>query len=109
MENKLNLAAQLTEKVQKEYDVYIESLYRMVVDEVINNSYKTVMMNELKILIEKYSCELLEEWQIELLLNIENLLETLFYNWIHFDSTEEDIYKEFVFGYWNREYLRENN
>ena len=109
MENKLNLVAQLTKKVQREYDVYIESLYRMVVDEVINNSYKTVMMNEFKTLIENYSSDLLKEWQIELLLNTENLLETLFYDWIHFDATEEDIYKEFVFDYWNREYLRENN
>ena len=109
MENKLNLVVQLTKKVKREYESYIESLYKMAVDDIINFSYKTVMMNELKTIIENYSCELLEEWQIELLLNIDNLLETLYYDWIHFDATEESIYKDFLFDYWTWKYLSKNN
>ena len=107
--DKLDLLAQLDNKIHREHDAYKQNLYRMTVDEVIQNSYKTVMFNEFVYILENYAGDMLENWQIELLLTVENLLELLYADWINFDSEEGDVYKEFVFGYWNWEYLQKEN
>ena len=108
-ENKLCLLEQLNMKIHTEHNRYTESLYRMDVDDVIQNSYKTVMMNEFMCILENDTGDMFEDWQIELLLKVENLLETLYRDWVDFDSDESEIFKEFVFGFWNWEYLQAEN
>ena len=108
--NKLDLLAQLQDKINGEYDEYKQNLYRMTVEEVILNSYKTVMLNEFKEIINRFAGDYYEDWQLKKLLKVENLLELLYADWIEFDSDEQDIYKEFIFGgYWDWEYLQKEN
>lgn len=101
IDNKLCLLAQLNDKIHSEYSAYRDELYHMTLDEAVQNSYKTVMMNEFMCILENYTGDILEDEQIKILLKKKNLLELLYQDWLKFDSAENDIYKEFVFGYWN--------
>lgn len=102
-EDKECLNAQLKEKIQKEYDIYIEKLRHMTTDEIIENSYKTAMLKEFVTCFENnFNLDNhLTDCQIKLLLNFSNILETLYTHWLTYDSDEFEIYEEFVFGYWN--------
>ena len=97
------LIAQLQEKIQKEYDGYLEELRHQTVDEIIENSYKTAMLKEFVTCFENYSDELTDINFIKYLLQYNNLLENLYEDWKKYDSDEFEIYKEFVLYFWNAE------
>ena len=99
------LIALLKDKITKEYDVYIEELRHKTVDEVIENSYKTTMLKEFKTCLESYTQFHLEDYQIKLLIGASNILERLYDHWLTYDSDEFEIYKEFVFDFWDWEAL----
>ena len=97
------LVAQLQEKIDKEFDVYKEKLRHQTVDEIIDNSYKTAMLKEFIVCFHS-NYEIEDHFnisQIKQLLKFSNILETLYEHWITYDSDEFEIYKEFVFVYWN--------
>ena len=100
------LIALLKDKVTKEYDVYIEELRHKAIDEVIENSYKTTMFKEFKTCFENYTQLHLENYQIKLLIRTSNILERLYEHWKTYDSDEFEIYKEFVFEFWNWDQLK---
>lgn len=103
------LIALLKDKITKEYDVYIEELRHKTVDEVIENSYKTTMLKEFKTCLESYTQFHLEDYQIKLLIGASNILERLYDHWLTYDSDEFEIYKEFVFEFWDWKALEEEN
>lgn len=96
---------QLEDKVNKEYTDYINSLYDLDAEEIIECSYKTVMLKRFKNIISYDSDAHLDEWQIAKLLEVENLLELLYADWLKHDDSEYDILGEFVFGYWDWNYF----
>lgn len=96
---------QLEDKVNKEYTDYINSLYDLDAEEIIECSYKTVMLKRFKNIISYDSDAHLDEWQIAKLLEVENLLELLYADWLKYDDSEYDILGEFVFGYWDWNYF----
>jgi hypothetical protein len=103
------LYEQLMEKLQKEMQDYKEKLQDMTVDEVINEAYKFTMLKEFVKCFEVFSKDYLTNEQFKNLLNVkDNLLEILYNDWINYDSEEQSIYKEFIFGYWNWEELEAN-
>ena len=103
------LIAQLQEKIQKEYDIYLEELRHMTTDEIIENSYKTSMLKEFVTCFENYSDELTDINFIKYLLQYNNLLENLYEDWKKYDSDEFKIYKEFVLYFWNAEIYNDDN
>lgn len=106
---KNSLYAQLMLKIHTELFAYKEILYRMTVDEVINEAYKFTMLKEFVKCFEVFSKDYLTNEQFKNLLNVkDNLLEILYNDWINYDSEEQSIYKEFIFGYWNWEELEAN-
>ena len=104
------LIAQLQEKIQKEYDVYVEELRDMTTDEIIENSYKTSMLKEFVTCFESSSDKITDVKFVKYLLRYENLLENLYEDWKKYDSDEFKIYEEFVLYYWNAdEYNQEGD
>lgn len=97
------LIAQLQEKIQKEYDIYIEKLRDMTTDEIIENSYKTSMLKEFVTCFESSSDKITDVKFVKYLLRYENLLENLYEDWTKYDSSEFKIYEEFILYYWNAE------
>lgn len=95
------LYAELQEKVGREYNEYIKSLHDMTADEIIEKSYETVMLQEFKTVIEKRAENRFGIDQLHRLLQIDNVLDTLYQDWLQFDSDEMDVYEEFVLGYWD--------
>lgn len=106
MSNKNGLLAQLENKVNKEYTDYINSLYDLDAEEIIECSYKTIVLGSFKNIISYDSDAHLDEWQIAKLLEVENLLELLYADWLRFADSVYDEYKEFVFGYWSWDYFK---
>lgn len=98
---KKRLYAELQVKIEREYGDYMDSLYHLSVEDVIGNSYKTVIMSEFKGILENSSMESLGLAELEKIIQIDNLLEKLYNKWIGFDSDEIEVYKEFVFGNWD--------
>ena len=103
------LIAQLQEKIDEEFDVYLEELRHMTTDEIIENSYKTSMLKEFVTCFENYSDELTDINFIKYLLQYNNLLENLYEDWKKYDSDEFKIYKEFVLYFWNAEIYNDDN
>ena len=106
MSNKNGLLAQLENKVNKEYTDYINSLYDLDAEEIIDCSYKTIMLESFKNILSYDSGEYFDEWKISNLLEVENLLELLYTDWLRFADSVYDEYREFVFGYWNWDYFK---
>lgn len=106
MSNKNGLLAQLENKVNKEYTDYINSLYDLDAEEIIECSYKTIMLGSFKNILSYDSGEYFDEWKISNLLEVENLLELLYADWLRFADSVYDEYKEFVFGYWSWDYFK---
>ena len=105
MDGKNTLLKQLGNKINKEYTDYINSLYDLDAEEIIECSYKTVMLKSFKNIISYDSDAHLDEWQIAKLLKVENLLELLYADWLKYDDSEYAILGEFVFGYWDWNYF----
>lgn len=97
------LIAQLQEKIQKEYDIYLEELRHKTVDEIIENSYKTFILKEFVSCFEICSNKLTDIKFVKYLIQYENLLENLYEDWKKYDSDEFKIHREFVLYYWNTE------
>lgn len=98
-ENKKSLLEQLSEKIGKEHDNYIKSLYRMDADDIIKYSHKTVMLNEFVCVFDNEIDDTLEDFELQALINVENLLELLYKEWMRSGNDQYDIYKEFVFDH----------
>lgn len=109
IENLNCLIAQLMDKIQSEYDVYIEKLRHLSVDEIIEKAYKTSMIKEFKCCIENSDYEITDIELIRYLIQYDNLLENLYEDWKKYDSDEFEIYKEFVFGYWNKNDINDSH
>lgn len=93
------LIAQLQEKLQKEYDVYIEHLRHEDTDTIISKSYKTIMLRSfLNCFID--SSDLLTYTMIIELIKYENVLEDLYEDWIYYHEDKIGIHKDFIFGHW---------
>lgn len=105
MSNKNGLLAQLENKVNKEYMDYINSLYDLDAGEIIKSSYKTIIFEEFKNILAYDAATYFDEWKISNLLEVENLLELLYADWLKYDDSEYDILGEFVFGYWDWNYF----
>lgn len=103
------LIAQLQEKIQKEYDIYIEELRDMTTDEIIKNSYKTSMLKEFVTCFGSSSDKITDVKFVKYLLRYENLLENLYEDWTKYDSSEFKIYEEFILYYWNAEEYNEGD
>ena len=106
MSNKNGLLAQLENKVNKEYMDYINSLYDLDAGEIIKSSYKTIIFEEFKNILAYDAATYFDEWKISNLLEVENLLELLYIDWLKFEDSVYDEYREFVFGYWSWDYFK---
>lgn len=100
-----SLYAQLMLKIHQELFSYKESLYRMTVDEVIEEAYKLTMFKEFICVFETFATNYLNITQLKDILKISNILESLYEHWLHYVSEEQEIYHEFIFGVWAEEKL----
>ena len=97
------LYARLIMKLQCELFSYKEKLYRMTVDEVMNEAYKLTMLREFVKVFETQAKERLNAKQINFFLRMDNALEYLYEVWLGYNSTEQEIYADFLFTNWNWE------
>lgn len=106
MSKKDGLLSQLENKVNKEYTDYINSLHDLDAGEIIDCSYKTIIFKEFKNILAYDAATYIDEWRISKLLEVENLLELLYIDWLKFEDSVYEEYKEFVFGYWSWDYFK---
>lgn len=97
------LYARLIMKLQCELFSYKEKLYRMTVDEVMNEAYKLTMLREFVKVFETQAKERLNAKQVNFFLRMDNALEYLYEVWLGDDSNEQEIYADFLFTNWNWE------
>ena len=98
MKNIDMLRKQLYEKVQHEFDIYIEKMKNSTPEEVLHNSYKLGICEDFLIIFE--IDERLNEKQIKALLKVDNLLSKCYEHWRENDCTHvgsiETAIKEFA-------------
>lgn len=97
------LYARLMMKLQCELFSYKEILYRMTVDEVMDEAYKLTMLKEFVKIFETQSKETLNVEQFNFFLRMDNALEYLYATWLGYDSNEREIFADFLFEGWNWE------
>lgn len=97
------LYARLMMKLQCELFSYKETLYRMTVDEVMDEAYKLTMLKEFVKIFELYSKERLNAKQFNFFLRMDNALEYLYDVWLGYDSDERVVFADFLFKGWNWE------
>lgn len=97
------LYARLIMKLHCELFSYKEKLYRMIVDEVIEEAYKLTMLKEFVKIFETQSKENLNSKQFNFFLRMDNALEYLYEVWLAEDTNEREIYADFLFKDWNWE------
>ena len=97
------LYARLMMKLQCELFSYKETLYRMTVDEVMEEAYKLTMLKEFVKVFESKSKETLNAEQFNFYLRMDNALEYLYDVWLGEDTNEREIYADFLFKDWNWE------
>ena len=90
---KNSLYAQLMLKIHEELFAYKEKLYRMTVDEVMEESYKLTMFKEFVCVLEIFATEYFQLEQLKRVIKTSNLLETLYERWIHYESEEQEDWK----------------
>ena len=100
-ENLNCLYARLMIKLQCELFSYKETLYRMTVDEVMDEAYKLTMLKEFVNVFECYAKEELNANQFHFYLRMNNALQFLYDAWLAHDSEEQEIYKRFLFEGWD--------
>jgi hypothetical protein len=88
-------------KLQCELFSYKEKLYRMTVDEVMNEAYKLTMFKEFVKIFETQSNKVLNAEQFNFFLRMNNVLEFLYNAWLTHDSNEGEIYANFLFKGWD--------
>ena len=101
---KKSLKAQLLDKLNKEFDNFKEILHSLTVDEVIELAYKYVMFKEFICVFESFADTHLSKSRIINFLNQNNLLDSLYNEWMRYESEEQEIYKEFIFGVYDEEF-----
>ena len=84
----------------------LDEFGRLDAEEIIDCSYKTIMLESFKNILSYDSGEYLNEWKISKLLEVENLLDLLYIEWLKFEDSVYDEYREFVFGYWSWDYFK---
>ena len=97
------LYARLIMKLHCELFSYKEKLYRMNVDEVIEEAYKLTMLKEFVKIFETQSKENLNSKQFNFFLRMDNALEYLYDVWLAEDTNEREIYADYLFKNWNWE------
>lgn len=75
-----DLEAKVYEKVQKEYDNFIEKIKQLPIDEIIERSYEINCKNEFLEMF--YSPSFLEE-ELEVILKMKNSLDFMYNDWLH--------------------------
>ena len=95
------LYARLIMKLQCELFSYKEKLYRMTVDDVMDEAYKLTMLKEFVKVFEWYAKEELNVNQFNFYLRMDNVLQFLYDAWLAHDSEEQEIYKRFLFEGWD--------
>lgn len=95
------LYARLIMKLQCELFSYKETLYRMTVDEVMDEAYKLTMLKEFVKVFEWYAKEELNVNQFNFYLRMDNVLQFLYNAWLARESEEQEIYKRFLFEGWD--------
>lgn len=100
-ENLNCLYARLMMKLQCELFSYKETLYRMTVDEVMDEAYKLTMLKEFVKVFEWYAKEELNVNKFNFYLRMDNVLQFLYDAWLAHDSEEQEIYKRFLFEGWD--------
>ena len=95
------LYARLITKLHSELFSYKEKLYRMTVDEVMNEAYKLTMFKEFVKIFETQSNKVLNAEQFNFFLRMNNVLEFLYDAWLTHDSNEGEIYANFLFKGWD--------
>ena len=95
------LYARLMMKLQCELFSYKEKLYRMTVDDVMDEAYKLTMLKEFVKVFEWYAKEELNVNQFNFYLRMDNVLQFLYDAWLAHESEEQEIYKRFLFEDWD--------
>lgn len=104
--NKQKLMDELNKKMNKEWDEYLQNVYKLPIERVVLDcSYKTIMLEEFKNLISMDGEKYLSEKQIEKMLQLNDLLNTLYSYWLKVEDCCEDEYIRFIFDNWVKERL----
>lgn len=107
---KQGLLELLYRKNADEYITFKEQLRDYDVDTLISAdlAYEIVTKKDFMLIIEWCGEDFLTIEQIKKLLNVENLLEILYDDWLKYDDDGviDGVYKEFIFGFWDWEALK---
>lgn len=82
-----NYSELLDEKIQKEYDAFIERLKGLTVEEVIDRSYEKAMKEEILNMCLNTQCT---EEEAKALYHLEDTLGELYQEWLHSDESVYD-------------------
>lgn len=89
------------DKVEKEFDEYVEGIKKLSLDEVINKSYETAFKKELTFLFLP-EMELLSTKDTKLLLKEDKILNQLYNEWLDSDLNYNELIRmcidEYVFS-----------
>lgn len=77
------LEEQIYKKIDKEYNDFINEMFKLSKEEIINNSYKIAVINEFKEFSINVDCNILE---LKALSQEPNLLQTFYRNWLKYDD-----------------------
>lgn len=77
------LEEQIYKKIDKEYNDFINEMFKLSKEEIINNSYKIAVINEFKEFSINIDCNLIE---LKALSQEPNLLQTFYRNWLKYDD-----------------------
>lgn len=100
------LMKRLIAKIDIEWQEYLQKVYKLPIEQVVLEcSYKTIILEEFKGILEMYTENYFAEEQIEKMLQVDNLLEAIYVDWIRYDDDCESEYTHFIFDYWKNERL----
>lgn len=85
MDLEMKIKQELYDKLQEEYDNFIENLKTMTPEQIIDNSYEKVMKEELKDMFFPSMCNY-DLAQIKALKKAEAPLDELYQGWMDFDG-----------------------
>lgn len=77
------LEEQIYKKIDKEYNDFINEMFKLSKEEIINNSYKIAVITEFKEFSINVDCNILE---LKALSQEPNLLQSFYGNWLKYDD-----------------------
>lgn len=96
--SKNELIKELANKVDKELNAYKKSLLQMSAEKIMAHSYETVVKEEFCDIL-KYDMKIVNNEIIKKWLDIDGLLDYIYFGWLKIEDAICDEYRNFIFEY----------